>query len=159
MRKHSPVVAEIRLDMLPSPIFLLHRFTSLITHFKYNFWHNIHLFTDFEQVGAQGTSHCLSFNKIPLHGFALLERRGHAGGAYIPETWSNTSWQWHQPVSSVMTCIWKQLFPVWTEWDHSETEMHVKLFPRSAEYNKFSRMHVLVNILIIPGNIAMNSTG
>lgn len=47
MRKHSPVVAEIRLDMLPSPIFLLHRFTSLITHFKYNFWHNIHLFTDF----------------------------------------------------------------------------------------------------------------
>lgn len=88
------MVAEIRLDRLPYPIFLLHCFTSLMTHFKYNFWHSIHLFTDLSDCSKRESGLRelpISFNKIPLHGFALLESRGHAGGAYMPEAWGNTT--------------------------------------------------------------------
>lgn len=46
MFKHPLVVVESRLDRIPFPNFLSHLFTSLITYFKYNFWHNVHLFTD-----------------------------------------------------------------------------------------------------------------
>lgn len=50
-------------------------------------------------------------------------------------------------------------FLVYAEWDPSEPEMHRKLFPNSAEYNKLNIVCILINLIIIPRNIAMNSTG
>lgn len=68
MCKHPPVVAEIRLDRLPYLNFLLHLFTSLITYFKYNFGHNIHLFTDFSHC-SKGKS---ELRELPIS-FPLLK--------------------------------------------------------------------------------------
>lgn len=159
--KHPSVVAETRLDGLPYLIFHC-TFTRLVRHLKHKFWHSMHIFT---KVGGCSTGepecrefpisfplpkpHCVGLPcwkaEVMLGLFICLKPEGmwHQGNDI-----SQQPWWW----------IWEQLFQVRDEWGPSETEMHIKLFQSCAEYSKLSRMCILVNLTIIPGNTVTDST-